>query len=554
MTHTDPMPERPVLADLMAGIAMAGLLLPEAVAYSSIAGLPPSAGLVGLLAGLVCYGLVGRSRFAIVASTSSSAAVVGAATLSLAGPDPQQRIALAAGLVLLTGIAFALAAAARLGSISNFISKPVLRGFGFGLAVSIIVRQWIKVTGVHPAADATLPLAWDLIGQVGHWNPAGVATGVLALLSLRALVRVRRLPAALIVIGVGIGAGRWFDLPALGVALVGPIELTTAQPTWPGLTQDQWFRVGELALALLLLLFAESYGSIRGMAIRHGDAVWPNRDLAALGLANLVSGLFQGTPVGAGYSATVANEAAGAATRRAGGAAALVVVALVLSVLPLIERTPEPVLAAIVMSALAHALSLDAFRPYFRWRRDRVVVVASALAVVVLGVLDGLLIGIAVSLAMTLRDLSSPPLNELGRLGSGHDFLNLSTHVDARPVPGLLILRPEAALFFANVDGLLAQVGRRIEAQRPSAVVLSLEETPDLDGTAVEALQEFAAGLAARRIRLVLARVKDPVAAVLTMAADHRALDDSALETGSVDDAVRRLIAEDATQAVAAPP
>jgi MFS superfamily sulfate permease-like transporter len=246
-------------------------------------------------------------------------------------------------------------------------------------------------------------------------------------------------------------------------------------------------------------------------------------------------------PVGAGYSATAANEAAGAQSRAAGWVAAGLVLGLTLTVLPWIARLPEPVLAAIVISALAHALSWRVFVPYFRWRRDRVAVVSAVLAVLLLGVLDGLLVGITVSLAMTLRDLSAPPLSELGRRGSdGHDFMSLANYPDAQRLPGVLLLRPEAGLFFANVDGLLARVRQRLQAGDTRALVLSLEETPDLDGSAVEALQEFAAWMARHHITLLLARVKDPVAALLLMPGAG-ALTSAQIETGSVDDAVRRL-------------
>jgi sulfate permease, SulP family len=281
---------------------------------------------------------------------------------------------------------------------------------------------------------------------------------------------------------------------------------------------------------MLLLLFAESYSSIRTLALKHGDAVSPNRDLAALGLANLLSGLLQGTPVGAGYSASSANEAAGAASRLAGVIAAVTVTVLMASVLPLVALTPEPVLAAVVVHALAHALSLDGFRPYFGWRRDRLVVVAAALAVLVFGVLDGLLAAIAISLAATLRTLSYPVVNELGRLGNSPDFLSMASHAEVRRVTGLLVLRPEAALFFANIEGVLAAVRRRVDAASPRSLVLSLEETPDLDGTSVEALQDFVGELSARGVRVMLARVST-----------GRPLGEDALECGSVDDAVRRL-------------
>lgn len=525
---------------MVAGLSLAGLLLPEAVAYAGMAGLAPSAGLVGLLAGLLVYGLVGRSRFAIVSSTSSSAALVGSALAVLGSDGAVPRAALAAGLVLLTGLAFCLAAAARLGSISNFISKPVLRGFAFGLALSVVVKQVAKMAGVEIQAHAMPAYALELASKLPYWNPAGVATGVVALLALRVAERFRRLPGALLVIGTSIAAAQILGLKDHGVAVVGAIDLGHVAWQVPTLSETQWMRLGELAAALLLLLFAESYGSIRSLALKHGDAVTPNRDLAALGLANILAGLFQGMPVGAGYSASSANEAAGATSRRAGFFAALTVLALLATVLPLVALTPEPVLAAVVVNALAHALSLEGFKPYFGWQRDRLVVVTAALAVLALGVLHGLLVAIAVSLAMTLRALSYPVVNELGRSGDSQNFMALRSRADIHTVPGLLVVRPEAPLFFANVDGVLGAIRQRINASRPRDVIISLEESPDLDGTSVEALREFVGEQAGLGVRTRFARVKGPVADVLRRS-PGRPLGDQDLEPGSVDDAVRHL-------------
>ena len=529
-----------IAAELVAGMSMAGLLLPEAVAYSGIAGMPPQAGVLALFAGLLVYGFIGRSRFAVVSATSSSAAVLGAATLAMAGHDAALRAALAAGLVLATGLAFLAAGAMRLGGICSFISKPVLRGFSFGLALVIIVKQLPKLTGAHATADTTLGMAWQLLAQVPQWNWAAFALGAVALAALAFAKRLPRLPGALLVIAAGIGAAQVLQLGARGVAVVGHIDLALASPTLPRLTQGQWTSLAELSLALVLLVFAESYGAIRTMALKHGDAVDANRDLLALGASNLVAGLVNGLPVGAGFSATAANEAAGAASRFAAWIAGAVVLALVALCLPWIELTPEPVLAAVVIHAVSHTLSLDAFRPYFAWRRDRFAVVAAAVLVLVFGVLNGLLAGIAISLAMTLRGLSEPRMSELGRRRDGHDYLGLQ-HDGVAKVPGVLILRPEAPLFFANVERMLGEMRKRIAENAEPAFVLSLEETPDLDGTTIEALTAFTAEQGAAGRATVLARLKDPVLALLQTSMAGQA--STLLEAGSVDDAVASLAA-----------
>ena len=530
-----------ISADLVAGVSMAGLLLPEAVAYSGIAGMPPQAGVLALFAGLLVYGLVGRSRFAVVSATSSSAAVLGAATLSLAGHDGALRAALAAGLALATGLAFLAAGTMRLGGICSFISKPVLRGFSFGLALVIIAKQLPKLSGTPAGADAAPLVAANWLVQLPQWNWCAIGLGAAALVALKLLARLPRLPGALVVIAAGIGAAQALQLNARGVAVVGRIDLGLAAPSLPALTQAQWTSLAELSLALVLLVFAESYGAIRSMALKHGDDVDANRDLLALGASNVLSGLVHGLVVGAGFSATAANEAAGATSRRSAWIAGSVVLALVALCLPWIERTPEPVLAAVVIHAVSHTLSLAAFRPYFAWRRDRFVVVAAAAAVVALGVLNGLLAGIAISLAMTLRGLSEPRMSELGRRRDGHDYLGLQ-HADVAPVPGVLILRPEAPLFFANVERMLGEMRKRIADKAPRAFVLSLEETPDLDGTTIEALTAFTAEQAAAGRATVLARLKDPVLALLHAAMAGQPA--TRLEAGSVDDAVACLAAK----------
>ncbi|MFI4889132.1 MAG: SulP family inorganic anion transporter [Steroidobacterales bacterium] len=532
-------------ADTVAGLSIAGLLLPEAVAYSGIANLPPQAGIIGLLAGLACYGLFGTSRFAIVSATSSSAAVLGAACASLSGGDLHLQLMLAGALVMITGGYFLIAGLARLGGITNFISKPVLRGFTFGLACVIALRQVAVMAGVHPASSSAPWYAIELVRSFAQWNLTGVAVGVAALALLLLFSRARRLPGGLIVIALGIAATRWLDLAHYGVGIVGPINLTLQAPTLPSLAREQWLRLAELGFAMVLVLYSESYGSIRSFALKHSDPVAPDRDLLALGAANVMSALFLGMPVGAGYSATSANEAAGAASRLAGGVALVVLLAIVLLVLSYIALTPEPVLAAIVIFGVSHSLKLAGFRPCFQWRRDRLVLIASLLAVLCLGILDGLLAGVAISLIMLLRRFSQSSIGELGRLGGGHDFVKIADHPEAQRITGLLILRPEEPLFFANVDRILGDARERIKAAGPGvrAVILSLEETFDLDSSSIEALTAFFEDIKNAGKHLVLARLKHPVHQLLNQVVG--ATPQEPAFTGlSVDEAVRICLAE----------
>jgi MFS superfamily sulfate permease-like transporter len=280
--------------DLIAGLSLAGLLLPEAVAYSSIANLPPQAGVIALFAGLLCYGVFGTSRFAIVSATSSSAAVLAAASATMAGGDTSIRLVIAVALVLVTGLFFAFAGMVKAGSISAFIAKPVLRGFAFGLAIVIVLKQVASVVGVQPEHSDLLRFVIELTRHIDRWNWAAAAVALIAWGLLLLFARLPRVPGGLLVIVIGIAAEQWLNLGQYGIGLVGSIDLELTMPTLPSLSYSQWLRIGELGVAMVLILYAESYGSIRSFAMKHGDSVSPNRDLLALGAANLLSGLFHG--------------------------------------------------------------------------------------------------------------------------------------------------------------------------------------------------------------------------------------------------------------------
>lgn len=531
-----PLGRATLLPDLLAALSISGLLIPEAVAYSALAGLPPQAGVMALIAGLVCYGLTGSSRYAIVSATSSSAAVLAAATVALGADSPQQRFALGALLVMTAGAAFMLLGWAKLGAFSNLIARPVLRGYAFGLALVIALKQWPTLVGLHTSSSDFLPLLLEVTRHVAQWNHGSVAVGGSALLVLLLLGRWRRVPATLVVIVGGIAAA--LPLSQRGVALVGPIQLSPAAAAFALPTARQWPAVIAYAIALMFILFAESWSSIRTYALKHGDSVYPNRDLWALGLSNLVSGLLHGTPVGAGYSGTAANEAAGAQSRRAGLSAAAVVLLLVWVLRHWIERIPQPVLAAVVIHAVGNSLRLAQFRPYLRWHRDRSLALIAAIGVLALGVMNGLLVAIAFSLLMLLRGLARPRLSILGRRGA-HDFVSRTRFPDAALVPGILVVRPEEPLFFVNAEPVMALARGAVQDYPDTRVlVLSLEESPNLDSTSIEALDELADWLSARSVRLRLARLKDAAHDVL-LRAQLQWLPATALEYASVDDAVR---------------
>ncbi|WP_034412749.1 SulP family inorganic anion transporter [Derxia gummosa] len=538
-----PAPPLPSWRDLAAGLCVAGLLIPEAVAYAGLARLPVGHALAATLAGLLVYGLAGGSRFAVVSPTSSSAALSAVAVLSLTAGAPDGDFAQAlAALVLLAGAALALLGIARQGQLSGFVSRPVLRGFSFALAVSISVRQLPDALGLPLPHDAGADPLRTLLYTLGHgalWHgpSLAIALGTAALIAL--LRRLPRLPGMLIAMLAAIAVSEALGLPARGVEVVGAIAPPRFAPALPALDHEQWLRAAELAFGLVVLLFAESWGSIRGLALAHDDSVDADRELRALGLCNLVSGLVQGMAVGAGFSASNASAAAGAQSRATGLVAAAAVLGATLFALPLVALLPRPVLAVAVMGALWHALSPAPLLAVWRTRRDRALVAGAVAAVLALGVLHGMLAAVGLSLVAALRRFSQPVVHELGRLGGTRNYVVLDAHVDAHALPGLLILRPEEPLFFASAERVVNEVAARARA-RPGLrhVVLSLEESSDLDSTAVECLRELRQRLARDGHGLILARAKDRVRALLARC-DPEGVGRADHMTFSVADAVR---------------
>jgi SulP family sulfate permease len=509
--------------DLGAGLCVAGLLIPEAVAYAGLAGLPVVNALTAALVGLAVYALFGGSRFAIVAPTSSTATLSAAAVLSMPGAfgsaNAADYLQVLMALVLLAGAVLMLLAWARQGQLSAFVSRPVLRGFAFALALTIVVKQLPDALGFalpHGAAADPFHVLAIVLAHVSQWHVPSLLVALAGGAGLVLLRRWPQVPASMIVIVLAIAAAWGLDLQALGVREVGAVLRPGFHPGFPVLPLDEWLRLAELAMGLVVLIFAESWGSMRTLALTHGDMLEPNRELLVLGGANVVSALLQGMAVGAGFSASSANAAAGATSRRAGAIAMGVMVLALVFALPLLHLLPRPILAVAVISALWHALSPGPLLATWRMQRDRLLIVASVAAVLCFGVLDGMLASIALSLADAIRRFSQPVFHELGELGSSRDFVVLDSHTDAVRVPGLLILRPEEPLFFANAERVTAEVMLALKRHpEVRAVVLSLEESSDLDSTAAECLQELDKRLAGGGRRLVLARVKDRAREVL---------------------------------------
>ena len=513
----------PGWGDLTAGLCVAGLLIPEAVAYAGLARLPVVHALTATVTGLFIYAVFGGSRFAIVAPTSSTATLAAAAVLSIPGTADGTHtgayLQALVALVLLAGGILSLLACAGQGQISAFISRPVLRGFAFALAITIVIKQLPDALGFSLPPEMVsdpLHILFFALTHVQNWHLPSLAVALVAGIFVLVLKRFPLLPASMMVMVLSMVAAFFLDLKSMGIQEVGALQRPNFEIRIPTLRLDEWMRAAELAFGLVVLIFAESWGSMRSQALAHGDRLNANKELMVLGVCNMVSSLLQGLPVGAGFSASSANAAAGAQSRWAGAAALFIVAVAVAVALPVFHLLPRPVLAIAVISALWHAISPGPLITVWRMNRDRLLLVGSVIAVLLLGVLYGMLAAIALSLIAALRRFSQPVVHELGQLGTSRNFVVLDGHTDAATVAGVMILRPEEPLFFASAERVAADV-LMAAGNKPSVkfVILSLEESSDLDSTAAECLLELHKRLKNNGQQLTLARVKGPVRELL---------------------------------------
>jgi MFS superfamily sulfate permease-like transporter len=523
MSKADVQDGNSLWPDGVAGLCVAGLLLPEAVAYAGLAHLPVGHALTAVVIGLAVYALFGGSRFAIVAPTSSTATLAAAAAISMTGAYSLASAAayrqVVMALVLLSGVLLMLLAAARQGQLSSYVSRPVLKGFAFALALSIVVKQLPDALGLEvPAAVRADPfsLLYFALTQLQLWHLPSLMLAFAAGGLMLWLRRWSRVPASLLAMLLSIGLTRLPGWPALAVQQVGAVVAPAFAIGLPQLQLSEWLRAGELAFGLVMLVFAESWGSMRTQALVHGDTLNADRELMVLGACNAAAGLLQGMPVGAGFSASSANAAAGAMSRKAGAFAQAAVLLALLLALPALQLLPRPVLAVAVISALWHALSVRPLLLVWRMNRDRWLLLAAVAAVLLLGVLDGMLVAIALSVLGALHRFSQPVVHELGELGDSRNYVDVQVQQGASAKPGLLILRPEEPLFFGSAERVMGEVLRlaRLRADLHT-VILSLEESADLDSTAVDCLMELRHSLQSEGQTLLLARVKTTVRALL---------------------------------------
>jgi SulP family sulfate permease len=507
--------------DVIAGLTVWAVLVPEALAYASIAGVSPVVGLYAAPGALILYAAFGSSRHLVVGPMSATAALSAAAIAEFAASGSDRFTQLTIALAITTGIMAALAGLARLGFLANYISEPVLKGFIIGLALTIIAGQLPKLFGVEKGSGDFFEQIWDLITKLGDTSGLTLLVGLASLALLFVLRRVAPVvPSSLVAVAFGVVVVKLFDLDHHGVAIVGHIDRGLPPFGLPDVSFRDYLHLAGPAVGVMLVGFAEGLGAAKTYAAREHYEVDANRELLGVGAANIASGLSSGMVVNGSLSKTAVNGSAGARTQLSGLTVAALTIVTLLFLTGLFEDLPEATLAAVVIAAVVELVDIDALRQLYRVftgpvasrfrlavRPDFVAAVAALLGVLVFDTLPGLFIGIAVSFLLLIYRASTPHVATLGRVpGDPSRYTDVRRNPDNEEIPGVLILRPESGLFFANADYVRKTVLERATEAKPRVVVLDAETMPFVDVTAVTMLRDLAEALHERGVRLVVAR------------------------------------------------
>ena len=503
--------------DVLAGLTVWAVLVPEALAYATIAGVSPVVGLYAAPAALIFYAAFGSSRHLMVGPTAATAALSAAAVGELAAGSSDEFVQLTITLAIVGGVLALLAGALRLGFLAGFISEPVLKGFIIGLALTIMVGQLPKLLGVEKTDGDFFEQLWSLLGELGDTSGLTLLVGVASLGLVFGLKRYAPVvPRALVAVLGGIVAVGVFDLD---VAIVGPVDSGLPSFGLPEVAARDYLDLTAAAIGVMLIGFMEGLGAAKTYAAKNHYEIDANRELVGLGAANLASGLSSGMVIGGSLSKTAVNGAAGARSQLSGLVVAVLAILTLLFLTGLFEELPEATLAAIVIAAVIDLVDVSSLVRLYHFhlrgagrfyavaaRPDFVGAVAALVGVLVFGTLPGLFIGIGVSLVLLVYRASRPHVAVLGHdPGSDQRWNDLARHPDNEREPGIVVVRCESALFFANADAVRTAIRANL-ADDTFAVVLDAETVPAIDVTAVTMLTRLAEDLQRDGIALVFAR------------------------------------------------
>jgi high affinity sulfate transporter 1 len=504
--------------DVVAGIVLTALLVPAGMGYAEASGLPAIHGLYATIIPLVVYAVVGPSRILVLGPDSSLAPLIAAAILPLAAGSDAEAVALAGMLGIFSGLLCVLAGLARFGFIADLLSKPVRYGYMNGIALTVLLSQLPKLFGFSIDAEGVIPEARALVRGVadGETNSAALIIGVACLLVILAFKRLRpQIPGVLVaVVGATVAVGAFDLAQRYDLSVVGPLPKGLPSFEVPSVSADHLGALVAGAIGIALVSFADTSVLSRTFAIRGGYRVDPNQELVALGAANVAAGLFQGFSVSSSSSRTPVAEAAGARTQVTGVVGALAIALMLLFFPNLVRNLPDSALAAVVISAAIGLIEAAGVRKLYRVRKmEFVLSMACFLGVAVLGVIEGIFIAVALALLDFIRRAWRPYDAVLGRVDDLKGYHDVTRYPDAKRIPGLVVFRWDAPLFFANAEVFADRVRQAI-ASSPTPVrwvIVAAEPVTDLDTTAADVLRELDEELAAKGVDLRFAEMKDPV-------------------------------------------
>ena len=504
--------------DVVAGLVLTAVLVPVGMAYAEAAGLPPITGLYATLVPLTAYALFGPSRILVLGPDSSLAGIIAAVVLPLAAGDPGRGIALAGMLSIITGLICVAAGIFKLGFITDLLSKPVRYGYVNGIALTVIVGQLPKLFGFSIDATGLIPEARAFAGGVrdGQTNVTALLIGLASLAIIVVFKRVLpKVPGVLVAVVGATAAVGVFDLAErAGLSVVGVLPQGLPPFTIPSVTASD---IGTLvigAVGIAIIAFADTSVLSRTFALRGGYEVDPDQELVALGAANIASGLFQGFAISSSSSRTPVAAEAGAKTQVTGLVGAGAIVVLLVAFPNLVQNLPSATLAAVVIAAAFSLVEIAGVRTLYRLRRSEFVLsMVCFLGVAVAGVIPGVFIAVGLALLSFIQRAWRPYDAVLGRIDGQDGYHDVSRHPEAQHLPGLVLFRWDAPLFFANAGIFQDHVEHAIR-QSPTPVrwvVVTAEPITDIDTTAADTVRELFDDLRDAGIRLCFAEIKGPV-------------------------------------------
>ena len=507
--------------DLVAGIVLSTLLVPQGMAYAELAGLPPITGLYTTILCLLGYATFGPSRILVLGPDSSLGPMIAATILPIlgSGGSPERAIALASMLALIVGVIMIAAGALNLGFVADLLSKPTQIGYMNGLALTILIGQLPKLFGFSTDANGLIDETRAFVNGLSSGDAVGaaLAVGLGSLAVILVLGRwLPRVPAVLVAVVAAIAASSVFGLADHGVSLVGSLPRGFPPLSVPSPISDLPLLVAG-ALGIALVALTDTISTASAFAARTGQEVDGNGEMIGIGVANVAAGFFQGFPVSTSGSRTAVAEQAGAKTQLTGVVGAAVIVLMLVLVPGLLKDLPNPTLAAVVIAASLSLADVSGTVRLWRQRRVEFLLTITAFAgVALLGVLEGIAVAVALSILNVFRRAWRPYQTTLGRVAGMPGQHDRRLHPEAEELPGLVIFRFDGPLFFANARTFREQIRRLVTGDtRPDWIIIAAEPITDVDTTAADMLLELDKELNAAGTSLVFAELKDPVRANL---------------------------------------